>query len=263
MVRTKRPRVVQKLIDGVAVRHAPQTDTIERMLSDGTWERIGGLYNLCVELTTACNMTCQNCFSMSAAGAKGVFRDVADTIRDIERASASNIRVGVTGGEPLLHPRFSELVSLPETYPNLVFGLSTNLTLRGDLDDALVSNGWYVWSSLHGHRQAHNQYTRSRNFDVTADRIRALSPRLPIRLNVVLHDAMSETDIDWLYEFRDECGIPMLRFAVPRPGGRHERLTGEHLVRAVSSRLDAKSELRVSSLPNGLLDVRGRSRLTE
>lgn len=252
-----------KVIGNVAVRHVPATDTIEHQLPNGAWERVGGLFNLCAEITTACNMTCRNCFSHSAAGAPGNFRDVKEVMSDVEAARESYIRVGFTGGEPMLHPRFEEFISLPETYHDMVFAVSSNLTVRPDLDDALVSHGWYVWSSLHGARDAHNHYTRSRNHAVTVERIRGLAPRLPVRLNVVLHDAMCEADIDWLYAFRDECGLPMLRFAVPRPGGRHVSFDNDVLVAAVAARLDQRSELRRGSFPNGLIDVSGQSRLTE
>jgi len=263
LARESRPESLLKEIHGVRVRHVATSDTIERQLADGTWERIGGHYNVCVELTTACNMTCRNCFSFSAAGAPGVFRDFTEIVRDMESASVSNIRFGLTGGEPMLHPRFEEFLSLPDRFQDMVFAVSSNLTLRPDLDDALVWYGWYVWSSLHGARAAHDHYTRAHNHGVTVDRIRRLAPRLPVRLNVVLHDAMSEADLDWLYAFRDECGLPMLRFAVPRAGGRHVPFHNDALVAAVTSRLDPHSELRHERFPNGLIDARGQSRLTE
>lgn len=263
MVLAARSSAVRKLVDGHTLRHAPSTDTVETLKPDGSWLPIDGPFNLCIELTTACNMSCHNCFASSSAERQGTFRDANDVFRDIETAAHSVIRVCVTGGEPLLHPEIDRIVGLPSMHRNLAFALSSNFSARPDVDEELASQGWFVWASLHGHRDAHNEYTQSCSFECVTERIRRYSRIGVIRISTVLHDRMSEQDVEWLLRFREECGIPMLRFVVPRQAGRFRPLTSRRLVDAVSSRLDNQAELRFAGTGSRLIDVRGNHRLTE
>ena len=111
------------------------------------------------------------------------------------------IRVCLTGGEPLLHSRIQDLLKWPTLFQDLGFVLSTNATVRPDLDSQVVDNRWLMAISLHGGKDAHNAYTRSGSFLPVTNRIEALAKRTTVHLYSVIHDGMKTEDIEWLIRF--------------------------------------------------------------
>jgi len=187
--------------------------------------------DICFEITDACNAQCANCFSESGFLKKGthlpypVIRSILNSQRE------SLIRACITGGEPLMHPDIESILRLPTEFSDIGFVISTNGMLRPDVNFILLENGWIVAVSIHGNRKAHNSYVQVDGFDVITDRIRVLADiGVPLHLYSVINDRMTNHDIDWLLEFRDEVRADFLRFIVPRPHGRSEPLINSSLV---------------------------------
>jgi len=218
--------------------------------------------DLCIELTTFCNMTCRNCFSNSAESQAGVHAVWPGVLAYIRECADQLIRVCVTGGEPMLHPDIESVLRLPEEMQDCGFVLSTNGTPRPDLDEVLINQGWLVAISLHGTKDAHNVYTASGSFDKVVSRIHKLARILVVHIYTVLHEKMTRKDLLWLFRFRDEAGVAFLRFMTPRPFGRYEPLRDLGLIQEVACMLDERSGLKTDPSLTHFISVNREHRRT-
>ena len=257
---------IQKLIDGVIYKYDREFDII----SNGC-AAISAVFNrtqvcrpvdICIECTTRCNMTCENCFSDSRAGSRGAHARLDDVLTYLQQSSDSYIRICLTGGEPLLHPRIEELLGLPDRIGECGFVLSTNGTVRKDLDGALAEHQWLTAVSLHGTRETHNKYTRSQTFDMVRRRIERLAPATTTHIYSVIHEALAYHDVDWLIRFREDSGAAFLRFIVPRAFGRFVPGAIETIARYVGSRCDLRSAVKREPSLSRFLSVDGDLRPT-
>jgi molybdenum cofactor biosynthesis enzyme MoaA len=218
--------------------------------------------DLCIELTTYCNSACHNCFSRSVYGQRGRHMP-ADAVISLVRACRSEIiRVCITGGEPLLHPQIERVLHMPAIFPDCGFVLSTNGTIRPELDDVLVDQSWLVAISLHGRANAHNIYTAADSFDRAVSSINRLSSRTIVHIYSVLHSGMTMDDILWLFKLRDESGASFLRFITPRPFGRYTPFDSCRLLEMIASLLDEKSGIKTASSRTRFLSADGQLRMT-
>lgn len=218
--------------------------------------------DLCVELTTWCNWSCQNCFSESARGRFGIHADCSSIIEHIRSNEPNLIRVAITGGEPLLHPEARALVDLSLMLPSCGFVMSTNGSVRSDLDSRLIDGQWLVGISLHGRRQAHNKYVQADSFEAVTSRIQTLAAGTVVHIYSVLHDGMSEEDLDWLIRFREDSGATLLRFIMPRPYGRFSGLTRQDILLAAERRVAERVVLKIAPSRTQFLAAAGQIRLT-
>lgn len=218
--------------------------------------------DLCVELTTWCNWTCGNCFSRSARGRKGIHADPEAVARYIQSHEKELIRVTITGGEPLLHPEIEQLLTLPSIVPNCGFVLSTNGSVREDVDGILIEQGWLVAVSLHGMAESHSKYSQSASFDASVRRVRRLAKDTVVHIYAVVHNGLSERDVDALLELREETGAAFLRFIAPRPFGRYEPMRARHVLDYVEDRVGEHVGLKVSPSRTRFLSVSGDLRMS-
>ena len=82
-----------------------------------------------IEITGACNMNCDHC---RACDEKPIFmgEDTLRLILDFAAANrGGNFNLTVSGGEPLMHPRFAEIMELIRTYPFGEIVVTTNGSL--------------------------------------------------------------------------------------------------------------------------------------
>lgn len=216
--------------------------------------------DLCLEITTSCNFACQNCFSNSERGARG--RDLAiDRALDVIKAHQNQIiRLCITGGEPLMHPDIEAVLEAPSQLKECGCVLTTNGSMRQDLDELITANQWLTAVSLHGRKDAHEAYTRSDSFNLTTRRIEALARRALVHIYTVVHDGLSGDDVEWLFRFRDQTRTQFLRFMVPRAHGRFQPLRNEALLTCIKERLDARSGLKLGPSLTRFLAVGGALR---
>lgn len=172
------------------------------------------------------------------------------------------LRICITGGEPLLHPQIESFIQWPEGIPDIAYVLTTNLTARQELDSSLCALGWQVAISLNGAELAHSNYTGSKTFKKTVNRIEYLAKHTIVYIYCVLNDYMSFEDIDFLFELRDQIGVKFLRFQTPRPFGRFTKLKNTKLIDAVRERLDAFSGLKTLPSNTYFLTVNGEMRIS-
>jgi MoaA/NifB/PqqE/SkfB family radical SAM enzyme len=79
-----------------------------------------------VELTNRCNLSCQHCFSGRHGGRNDLPMDILPNILPLAKKLGIT-KLSFTGGEPTLHPQFSEII---------------RLTYEGGYEFGFVTNGW-------------------------------------------------------------------------------------------------------------------------
>ncbi len=116
-----------------------------------------------VRLTRVCNQRCLFCLDRDAQN--GGMLDVAAVRRDLDEGRQAGLtRVVLSGGEPTMHPRFLEIVSLARALGYRHIQIITNgrrLCYRDFLSSAVSSGLDEVTFSLHGHNAPlHDRLTR-------------------------------------------------------------------------------------------------------
>jgi molybdenum cofactor biosynthesis enzyme MoaA len=260
-------RTIQKVIDGRLYVYDGRLDVIH----EGA-VRVGYPYDrtqvsvpvdACVELTTACNWNCINCFSESSPSWPGRYADAAKVVEVLRDDAGRLIRVCVTGGEPLMHPDVEKLIRLPAEMRACGFVLSTNGSVRSDIDPALIENQWLVAISVHGRELTHNKYTRARSFGKAVDRVCRLARETVVHIYTVLHDGMGTEDLEFVLRLRDECGAAFVRFIAPRPFGRYELLGDDALVKEAARLADDRAGVKMNPSLTRFLPTRGPERISQ
>lgn len=116
------------------------------METDGHFRNDYGPRRLSVELANICNLHCSYCFrsedNLYSHHAEFFPVELLRRIIDEARAAAQITHVSFTGGEPTLHPQFSQILE----------------TVAGaDLQASFVTNGWRferTWPALSANRKA-------------------------------------------------------------------------------------------------------------
>ncbi len=258
--------IIQKMIEGILYSYNRQIDRISTGINDHNGTARNSLrsrIDLCLEITTACNFNCLNCFSFSnKENVKSKFASIELIKKNIFELAPNLIRVCISGGEPLLHPSCESILEIPNIFHDCGFILATNGSLRPELDRQIVSNNWSVAISLHGMKDAHNLYTKSLSFETVIDRISRLAAKGIVYIYTVVHDNLSVNDIDWLFKFRDDVGACLLRFTKPRPFGRYQQLMNVNLLRHIQERLDHRSVMITRSSNTIFVDINGQQRFS-
>lgn len=89
---------------------------------------------VCLSITSDCNMDCDYCYRIPAANRFMSENTFLNILRNLK--SFGTIKINITGGEPLIHPKWREFVHICHDN-QLVIVLSSN-TLLLDLDDPIL-----------------------------------------------------------------------------------------------------------------------------
>ena len=109
-----------------------------------------------VELTEACNLRCKFCYNSQ----KPRYNDRA--IEMLELLAAQNVmQVNLTGGEPLAHPRFFEILERAcKLFPNVVILSNGSLMNEEALERIHTFDVTSVNISIHGDEASHEELTQ-------------------------------------------------------------------------------------------------------
>lgn len=172
------------------------------------------------EITSRCNLNCRHCGSNCSS--KGHNLTVEDIEKTLDTIKHDEPMICLTGGEPLLHPRFFEIAETVRDR-GLFWGMTTNATL---IDDAaalkLRQTGMSTVSvSLDGMEQSHDSLRQQKGAWRLALRgLRALQEAgFEPQVTTVLHQGNLD-DIDPLYELLCKMGITSWRPINIEPIGR-------------------------------------------
>ena len=168
---------------------------LDRRVARREWLRTHPfLRYLFFELCDACNLSCLHCGSSCGEG-RGTFIDPASVekvLREVASAyDPSRILVCITGGEPMLHPRFFDIVTCARDL-GFHWGMTTNATLIDEaVAERLVQAGMRTVSvSVDGTREVHDAFRRVTGaHDRALEGIRAMNELLPVEVITVVHKA--------------------------------------------------------------------------
>ena len=160
------------------------------------------------ELTDACNMACLHCGSNASPNNRSYlsFESVSKVLTSVSnRYDARKIMVCLTGGEPLLHPDFFEIVSLSHKL-GFKCGITTN-GYRIDEETALRMHKSGVQSvgiSIDGTEQMHDWFRNVRGayrraFNAVKNLASASDGAMSLQVTTVIHKQNIST-LDEIYD---------------------------------------------------------------
>jgi radical SAM protein with 4Fe4S-binding SPASM domain len=178
-------------------------------------------------ITRTCNLRCVHCYSDSMAArypGELDWEQMRSVVRDLAAYQVPSLLL--SGGEPLIHPRFFDLVDLA-TDAGLKLTISTNGTLITPEKAALLkaANVAYVGISLDGIGEIHDQFRgKQGSFKAAVDGFRACheaGQKTGLRLTLTRHTV---SDIERILDFIEDEEIQRVCFYHLVPTGRGSAL---------------------------------------
>ncbi len=188
-------------------------------------------------ITRTCNLRCVHCYSDSMAArypGELNWEQMRSVVKDLAAYQVPSLLL--SGGEPMIHPRFFDLVDLASD-AGLKLTISTNGTLITPEKAAQlkIANVAYVGISLDGIGEVHDQFRGKEGaFKAAVDGFRychEVSQKTGLRLTLTRHTV---SDIDRILDFIEDQGIQRVCFYHLVPSGRGSAL---QILRPEESRL--------------------------
>jgi MoaA/NifB/PqqE/SkfB family radical SAM enzyme len=170
------------------------------------------LFSALVELTYRCNLDCFFCYNdLELQGKPMELSDYERFFRDL--ASLSCLHLTLTGGEPLVHPRFFEIAALGRELGFVLRIKSNGHSLRGRTLKRLKEeiDPFVVEMSLHGaSATTHERQTRVEgSFDRLLGNLEEMKAAgLRFKLNSTL-TRWNESEIEGMYAIAERFGAPL------------------------------------------------------
>jgi MoaA/NifB/PqqE/SkfB family radical SAM enzyme len=170
------------------------------------------LFSALVELTYRCNLDCFFCYNdLELQGKPMELSDYERFFRDL--ASLSCLHLTLTGGEPLVHPRFFEIAALGRELGFVLRIKSNGHSLRGRTLKRLTEeiDPFVVEMSLHGaSATTHDRQTRVEgSFDRLLGNLEEMKAAgLRFKLNSTL-TRWNESEIEGMYAIAERFGAPL------------------------------------------------------
>ena len=178
-------------------------------------------------ITRTCNLRCVHCYSDSMAArypGELEWEQMQAVVKDLAAYQIPSLLL--SGGEPLIHPRFFDLVDFA-TEAGLKLTISTNGTLITPEKAALLkaANVAYVGISLDGIGEIHDQFRGKEGaFKAAVEGFKAchaVGQKTGLRLTLTRHTV---TDIEHILDFIEEQEIQRVCFYHLVPSGRGSAL---------------------------------------
>lgn len=171
---------------------------------------------LMVEVTDRCNLRCRHCYLGDAGTADLSWEKLEGVVEEF--GGMGGLRLMVTGGEPLLYPRFAELNRILAGRPYRRV-LVTNGTLMGTVDYTGL-NFHEVQFSLDGLEGGHDFLRGPGNFARTTQALRqVLDAGMDVSVATVMH-ARNLGELEELGSCLEEMGVTSWTLEYPVPEGR-------------------------------------------
>lgn len=169
-----------------------------------------------LQITNRCNLRCRHCYLGDGPGrdlSAGQVRSVLKEFEDMQ-----GLRVLLTGGEPLLHPRFDEINEmLPDLFLRKVLFTNGSLLRRDILKRLKVHE---IQVSIDGMRQAHDVVRGSGTWETAMTGLRdALDAGYAASVSTMVHQANLE-EFDEMEELFRSLGVREWTVDVPCEAGR-------------------------------------------
>lgn len=146
---------------------------------------------LYIEITDHCNLNCSTCYNASGTHSKTTEISPEALEEFLKKATNKYQITGImiSGGEPILHSRFDEILDVLESYPSYSYLILTNGTIRHKRLYHLVETkkNFTIHFSLDGADAAANDQNRGKgNFDRTINNLKTIKPGSEIYLKMVI-----------------------------------------------------------------------------
>ena len=180
---------------------------------------------LFVELTNRCNLKCMHCGS-SCAPDKGDVLDrdlICRTLQTVaDDFGTQQVMICLTGGEPMLHPQFWEIIDFIHKL-GFPWGMTSNGTLiqDGEAKRLLQSGMGSISLSLDGLEKSHDALRRTPgSFAKTIRGLRALQAlNFPVQITSVIHKK-NFSELQELFDLMTELKVDSWRAINIEPIGR-------------------------------------------
>ena len=176
-----------------------------------TWNE-NVLFSALVELTYRCNLDCVFCYNdLGLRGDPMSLEDYERFFQDL--ASLSCLHLTLSGGEPLVHPRFFEIAAMGRDLGFVLRIKSNGHSLRGPLLERLKNeiDPFVVELSLHGASAGtHDRQTRvPGSFERLLGNLEEMSNRgLRFKINSTL-TRWNENEIEGMFALAERFGAPL------------------------------------------------------
>lgn len=212
-------------------------------------------------ITRTCNLRCVHCYSDSEAANYPGELDWSQMQSVVDDLAAYQVpALLLSGGEPLVHPKFFDLVDLASS-KGLKLTISTNGTLITPEKAALLKAAQvaYVGISLDGIGKIHDEFRRKEGaFDAAVRGFRAcheVGQKTGLRLTLTRHNV---ENIDKILDFIDEEDIQRVCFYHLVPAGRGsalQMLTAEESRRAIDTLIERVEDWHAQGIDREVLTV--------
>lgn len=174
-----------------------------------------GVHELFLHLTTRCNLTCRHCYYLKTPRrpsedlSLSAIEDLIDTLRNHGLR-----KVTLSGGEPLLHPRFRQVLQLIHQAGLAIMVLTNGTQVDEDFAKLLAPEDW-VLVSLHGSdASSHERQMGAGAFERVVASLKLLRDARPAD-RLVVNCTMTDWNVDRLEEMADlvaSLGLAQIRF---------------------------------------------------
>lgn len=180
------------------------------------------------ELTDACNLSCLHCGSSACPQNKTYLpkKDIVKVLRSVvAKYDPGEIMVCLTGGEPLLHPDFFEIVAYAKSL-GFSCGITSNATLISEevAQKLMLSGVDSVTISVDGLEQSHDWFRNVKGSFAKAitgvkNIMAATKGRISTQITTVVHKKNIQ-ELDRIYDLVASLGVDSWRVINLEPIGR-------------------------------------------
>ncbi len=222
------------------------------------------IYDTCIEVTTACNQFCLNCFSNSSPEILGKELSFKEIEQIINERSETRVRVSITGGEPFLHSNIDKIIELPKrnTKLNFVINSNGNVPIIQKQVNLLRENNWLIALSIHGNEKNHNLYVGTNSYNTIINNLKCLSEKVDFHIYSVINRYTTIDDINHLFNLRETYRGCFLRFILPRNFGRYDCNYKDSVISYLKDRIDDLSGIKSNSSNTEFISVNKEIKLT-
>lgn len=145
---------------------------------------MGRVWAIQWHITTKCDQRCRHCYIFNSLEGKKeikgekkitwpVLQKIADNIKITADSFGAKCKVAITGGDPLLHPHFFDLIKYLRKLGVGVSVMGSPWTINNDVVKELVKVGVTTFQlSMDGMKKVHDSWRKNGSFDRTIDAIR-------------------------------------------------------------------------------------------
>ena len=215
-------------------------------------------YLVQIHLSEACNLKCEHCYQENMTPSPILtisdIKTLLEQVRELMKAKGfTKLRVNLTGGEPLLVPKFKDYVHVALAYADEVMVLTNGTLIDGTWADFFKTTGVRVQISLDGTRDIHDKIRGAGSFDKAIQGIKHLtSVGIKVSVACTLH-SQNFQDIEGIIDAAEESGAHRIWFNRYVPCGNLTPMTTDQFIIAMTNFVGAQQRKNINVVLNRCL----------